>query len=109
MERLSGLDASFLYFETPANHLHVSSVMTFDPSPVPNGYSFAHVKETVADRLHLVSPFRRRLVSVPFNLHHPVWIEDPDFDLDFHVRRVAGPAPGGPEEVEELTSQLPRD
>jgi WS/DGAT/MGAT family acyltransferase len=106
MERLSGLDASFLYFETPANHLHVSSVMTFDPSTVPNGYSFAHIKETVAERLHLVPPFRRRLVSVPFNLHHPVWIEDPDFDLDFHLRRVAVPAPGAHDELVELAGHI---
>jgi diacylglycerol O-acyltransferase len=48
MERLSGLDASLLYFESPANHLHVSSVMTFDPSTVPGGYAFARIKETVA-------------------------------------------------------------
>jgi WS/DGAT/MGAT family acyltransferase len=106
MERLSGLDASFLYFETPANHLHVSSVMTFDPSTVAGGYTFARVQETVADRLHLVPQFRRRLARVPFNLHHPVWIEDPDFDLDFHLRRVAVPAPGGDEELADLAGHI---
>ena len=72
MQRLSGLDASFLYFETPTNHLQVSSIMVFDPSTVPGGYSFDHVKATVASRLHLVPQFRRRLMPVPFNLHHPV-------------------------------------
>lgn len=106
MERLSGLDASFLYFETPSNHLHVSSIMIFDPETVPSGYSFDHVKETVGRRLHLVPPFRRRLAMVPFNLHHPVWIEDPDFDLDFHLRRIAVPAPGGDKELADLAGHI---
>jgi hypothetical protein len=91
MQRLSGLDATFLYFETPTNHLHVSAVMIFDPSTIParaaesgesSGYSFERVKEFIRGRLHLVSQFRQRLARVPLNLHHPVWFEDPDFDLD---------------------------
>src|SRR5437899_4446739 len=106
MERLSGLDATFLYLETPSNHMHVSAVMIFDPSEVPGGYSFEHVKDFITGRLHLVPQFRRRLMPIPFNLHHPVWIEDPDFDLDYHVRRVAVPAPGGQEELDELISQI---
>jgi WS/DGAT/MGAT family acyltransferase len=106
MERLSGLDATFLYFETPANHLHVSAVMIFDPSATPGGYSFERVKEFIRGRLHLVSQFRQRLATVPLNLHHPVWFEDPDFDLDYHVRRIAVPAPGGPEELAELAGDI---
>jgi WS/DGAT/MGAT family acyltransferase len=106
MQRLSGLDASFLYFETPANHLQVSAIMVFDPSTVPGGYSFERVKATVASRLHLVPPFRRRLIPVPFNLHHPIWIEDPDFDLDFHLRRIAAPAPGGPRELADIAGDI---
>ncbi len=106
MERLSGLDASFLYFETPNDHLHVSSIAIYDPSTVPGGYSFNRVKETVAERLHLVPQFRRRLVTVPFNLHHPLWVEDPDFDLDFHVRHIAVPAPGGDPELADLAADI---
>ena len=106
MERLSGLDATFLYLETPANHLHVSAVMIFDPSSVPGGYSFEGVKEFIRGRLHLVPQFRRRLAKVPFNLHHPVWFEDPDFDLDYHVRRIAVPSPGGPEELAALAGDI---
>ena len=56
--------------------------------------------------MHLLPPFRRRLVEVPLGLHHPLWIEDPDFDLDYHVRRVAVPAPGGQDELDELISQI---
>src|SRR4051794_28891263 len=106
MERLSGLDASFLYFETPSMHMHVCATIMFDPSSVKDGYSFENVKEMLRGRLHLVPPFRRRLMAVPFNLHHPVWIEDPDFDLDYHVRRAAVPAPGGPEELAELAGEI---
>lgn len=106
MERLSGLDASFLYFETPTNHMHVAAVMVFDPSTMPGGYSFERVKEFIGGRLHLIPQFRRRLVPVPFNLAHPVWIDDPDFDLDYHVRRIAAPAPGGPQELAELAGDI---
>ncbi len=106
MERLTGLDAGFLYMETPTQHMHTLKIAILDPSTVPGGYRFERVKEVLAERLHLLPPFRRRLVEVPFNLHHPVWIEDPDFDLDFHVRRVAVPAPGGQEELDELISQI---
>jgi WS/DGAT/MGAT family acyltransferase len=106
MERLSGLDASFLYFETPTNHMHVAAVMVFDPSTMPGGYSFERVKEFIAGRLHLIPQFRRRLVPVPFNLAHPIWIEDPNFDLDYHVRRVGAPTPGGPHELADLAGDI---
>ena len=106
MERLSGLDASFLYFETPSMHMHVCATIMFDPSSVKDGYSFENVKETLRGRLHLVPPFRRRLMSVPFNLHHPVWIEDPDFDLDYHLRHIGLPPPGTPEQLGELAGDI---
>ena len=91
MQRLTGLDATFLYLETRNNHMHVASTAVFDPSTVPGGYSFAKVKEVLANRMHLLPSFRRRLVEVPFGIHHPVWIQDPDFDLEYHVRRAALP------------------
>ncbi|MCB0978161.1 MAG: hypothetical protein KDB02_11955, partial [Acidimicrobiales bacterium] len=106
MERLSGLDASFLYLETPTHHMHVAMTMVLDPSTVPGGYSFEKIKEFIAGRIHLVPPFRRRLVQVPFNLAHPVWVEDPDFDLDFHIRRIGCPAPGGRRELGEMAGQI---
>jgi WS/DGAT/MGAT family acyltransferase len=106
MQRLTGLDAVFLYMETPNNHMHVASTGIFDPSTVPEGYSFDKVKELVRDRLPLLPPFRRRLVTIPFELHHPLWIEDPDFDLDYHVRRAALPAPGGQQELAEFAAEV---
>src|SRR5947208_3972320 len=106
MERLTGLDAGFLYMETPTQHMHTLKIAILDPATVPGGYSFQGVKEVLAERLHLLPPFRRRLVEVPFNLHHPVWIEDPDFDLDYHVRRVGVPPPGGRHEMDEVISEI---
>src|SRR5919106_3908668 len=106
MERLTGLDAAFLYIETPSHHMHVSMVSVFDTSTVPGGYSFDKVRAVIEERLPLIPMFRRRLVPVPFNLHHPIWVDDPDFDLDYHVRRIAVPAPGRIEELCELASDF---
>jgi WS/DGAT/MGAT family acyltransferase len=106
VERLSGLDASFLYFETPNQHMHVLAVIEFDPATAPDGYSFQAVKDMIRSRLHLAPPLHRRLARVPFNVHHPVWVEDPDFDLDYHVRRVGCPAPGTKRELAELVDDF---
>jgi diacylglycerol O-acyltransferase len=106
MERLSGMDAFFLYVETPTNHMHVTLCAVVDPAEMPGGYSFEKVREHIRSRLHLVPPFSRRLVPVPLRLHHPLWIEDPDFDLDLHVRRAALPSPGSDIELAQLTEQL---
>jgi WS/DGAT/MGAT family acyltransferase len=106
MQRLTGLDATFLYLETPTAPMHVASVVIFDPSTVEGGFSMDRVKQMYEERLHLAPPFRRRLVSIPFELHHPLWIEDPNFDLDWHVRHIAVPPPGGRKELETLVSHL---
>ena len=106
MQRLTGLDATFLYLETPTMHMHVASTAVFDPSTVPGGYSFEKVRDLVENRLPLLPPFRRRLRTVPFDLHHPLWIEDPDFDLDYHLRRAALPSPGGDQELAEFSAEV---
>jgi WS/DGAT/MGAT family acyltransferase len=106
MERLSGMDATFLYIETPAGHMHVAMVGIYDVSTMPGGYSFDRIKSHIAERLQVVPPFRRRLVEVPFQFHHPVWIEDPNFNLNYHVRRIGCPAPGGRRELGEVAAQI---
>ena len=106
MRRLSGLDAAFLVLETPGIHMHVASVAVFDPSTMEGGYSFERVRQLVEDRLHLLPPFRWRLAEVPFGIHHPLFINDPDFDLEFHVRRAALPAPGGESELRDFVSSV---
>ncbi|HEX4539779.1 MAG TPA: wax ester/triacylglycerol synthase family O-acyltransferase [Acidimicrobiales bacterium] len=106
MERLTGIDAGFLYMETPTLHMHTLKISIVDPTTVPGGYSFARVGEVLGERLHLVPPFRRRLVEVPGGLHHPLWVEDPEFDLAHHLHRAQIAAPGGPRQLGELISDI---
>ena len=106
MERLTGLDATFLYIENPSHLMHVSMVAVFDTSTMPGGYSFEKVKALVERRLPRIPLFRRRLAEVPFRLHHPVWVEDPNFDIDYHVRRMAVPTPGGIRELTDLAGDF---
>jgi diacylglycerol O-acyltransferase len=104
MQRLSGLDAMFFYLETPSSHMHVAGVYELETGDRP--ISFETIRQMVAERLPLAAAFRRRLVEVPFKITHPFWVEDPDFDLDYHVRRAALPAPGGRAELEEFVGQI---
>jgi WS/DGAT/MGAT family acyltransferase len=106
MKRLSGMDASFLYMETANMHMHVGGVFILDPKDVPGGYHFEKVRELLEARLHLLPPFRRRVVKIPFDLHHPLWVEDPEFDLDYHVRRVCLPKPGGRKELANFVAEV---
>src|SRR5262245_48076895 len=105
VERLTGIDASFLYMETPTLHMHTIKVAVLEPSPDVD-YSIGRVKADLRERLHLLPPFRRRVIEVPFGLHHPVWIEDPTFDLDRHVRRAVLPSPGGARELDCMISRV---
>ena len=95
MEQLGGQDASFLYFETPATHMHIGSVALYDQSSAPGGQvRFRDLVDGVRKRLHLAKCFRRRVVEVPLQLDHPYWLEDRHFDLEYHVRHIALPPPG---------------
>src|SRR5699024_453508 len=102
----TGLDAAFLYLENPVHHMHVAMTIVLDPSTVPGGYRFETIKEVIAGRLHLVPPFRRRLLEVTLNLALQVGVDDPDFDIEFHVRRIGCPAPGGRRELGEMAGQI---
>ncbi|MGH9303599.1 MAG: WS/DGAT/MGAT family O-acyltransferase [Acidimicrobiales bacterium] len=104
MQRLSGLDAMFFYIETPSAHMHVTGVYVLEPGK--DGLSFGSVRDLVSRRLPLAGVLRRRIVEVPLRLYHPVWVEDPGFDLDYHLRRAALPAPGGMHELQDLVSEL---
>jgi WS/DGAT/MGAT family acyltransferase len=106
MKRLTGLDAGFLALETPSCPMHVAGLAVYDPSEVPGGWTVDTLVGVIAQRLHLAPPFRQRLVEVPFGLHHPLWIEDPDFHLDHHVHHVAVPPPGTLRELAALASHL---
>ncbi len=105
-ERLTGLDASFLYMETPTLHMHVAITAVFDPATVPGGYSFRRIRQLISDRIPLLPVFQRRLVEVPMRLGHPVWVDDPEFDIDNHLRRAALPSPGGMRELADFTADV---
>jgi WS/DGAT/MGAT family acyltransferase len=101
-ERLPGVDAGFLYMETPTQHMHTLKIAFLDVSTIRGGYTYDAFERGLAARLHLLPPFRRRLQHVPLQLHHPVWAEDRELDLREHLHRVVVPAPGGQREVEAV-------
>jgi WS/DGAT/MGAT family acyltransferase len=105
MKQLTGLDATFLYMETPSSFGHVSGLGIYRRPGDPDYHPYEAFKAQVESRLHLLDPFRRRLVEVPLGLDHPYWINDPDFDIDFHVRHIAIPPPG---DLEQLAAQVAR-
>ncbi len=105
-ERLTPLDASFLYLERPPMHMHVAALSVFDPATRPDGrLPFEDVVAQLAARIHLVPRLRQKVRMVPGNLALPVWVDDPRFDLDLHLRRVALPAPGGRRELADLVGR----
>ncbi len=106
MKQLSGVDVSFLNMETNSVFGHVASVTIFDPEGAPGGAGVEATKQVILERIDELAPFRRRLVEVPLGLDLPYWIEDPDFDIDFHVRHHAVPAPGTPEQLAEVVCRI---
>ncbi|MBS0316452.1 MAG: wax ester/triacylglycerol synthase family O-acyltransferase [Proteobacteria bacterium] len=106
MDHLSITDASFLHLETPETPMHVGSLMLFE---LPKGYRgdyYEDVKKVIGERMHLVTLFHRKLAQMPFELADPVWIEDDDIDLDYHVRHVTLRKPGTMEQLEQLVARL---
>lgn len=106
MKRMSGVDAAFLYGETPAWHMHVSAVLLVDPTGLPDGFSTERFTRRISQRLHLAPQFRWKLVEVPLGIDRPGWVEDPDFDINYHVRHIGVPPPGGPEQLGNLIGDL---
>src|SRR4051794_24216479 len=102
LDRLSGLDASFLAFERQGAHMHVGSLLLFE-GPVP---SYDELLAHVETRLHLVPRYRQRLAFPPLGAGQPRWVDDPHFNLRYHVRHSALPEPGGDEELRQLAGRL---
>ena len=101
------LDASFLYFETPSMHMHVAMTAIFDPSTMPGGYEL-RPDQGVHRRRGSTSCRRSGAASSRCRsaCNHPLWVEDPDFDLDYHIRRIGAPSPGGHHELAEVAAQI---
>jgi diacylglycerol O-acyltransferase / wax synthase len=106
MRQLTGLDTMFLNLEQPGQPLHVASIIMIDPQTAEDGFGFETVMDVYRNRLHLLPPFRWRLVTTPLGLDHPYWIDDPDFDLEYHVRRIAVPAPGDDRTLADIVARI---
>ena len=115
MQRFTGQDASFLYMETPSVHMHTLKVVVLDlPAEIPYGDVFELARASMESKLHLVPRLRLRAVEVPGGLHHPLWVNDPNFDIGRHLYRKKIAEPGGPREMDQAIAeiasiQLPRD
>jgi len=106
MDQLSGIDASFLHLETPETPMHIGSLMLFE---LPEGYKgdyYEDVKALLGKRLHLSALLNRKLAQMPFQLAEPVWIEDDQIELEYHVRSATLRRPGTMAQLEELVARL---
>jgi len=101
-DRLTGLDASFLHLERDSAHMHVGSTLIFEGEPPP----YDELVETIERRLHLVPRYRQRLAFVPMQQGRPVWVDDPHFNIRYHVRHTALPRPGTETELKRLSGRL---
>lgn len=106
MRRLNGIDALMLYLDSGSAYNHTLKISVLDPSTDPGGWSWPKARRMFEERVHLLPVFRLRYLPTPLGLHHPIWVEDPDFDLDAHVRRVMCPAPGGMAEFCTLVEEV---
>jgi diacylglycerol O-acyltransferase / wax synthase len=95
MQQLQGMDASFVALEQRNTPMHIGSILIYDPSTAPGGFvRFKDILSFYESRMRLSKTMRQRLVKVPLAIDYPYWIEDPEFDLEYHVRHVALPKPG---------------
>src|SRR4051794_14203402 len=107
MRQLTSLDAQFLAMESPRTYGHVGGLAILDPATAPGGRLTADgLCRLVGERIHMMPPFRWRLVDVPFGLDHPYWVEDPNFDLDFHIRDTGAPPPGDDAALAEQVARI---
>src|SRR5664279_3414192 len=106
MHQLTGLDAAFLALETPVSTGHVGGVCALDPAGAPAPLDLARLTDVLAQRLPLVPVMRRRLLEVPFGLDQPYWVDDEDFDIEYHIREIALPRPGSDAQLAEKVSRL---
>ena len=108
MRRLAGEDTQFIFQETRVQHQHTMKIVVVDPEGAHVPLDYESFREGVRISIPVAEPFRWRLVKVPFRLGHPWWIEEPELDIDYHVRRATAPAPGGRRELAEVISMIAR-
>jgi diacylglycerol O-acyltransferase / wax synthase len=106
VKRLNGMDAMLLYSETPNLHTHTLKVAVVNGAGYGGDFTFEVFRRTLLGRLHLLDPLRYKLIDIPWRLHHPMWLENCEVELDYHLRRVRVPAPGGRRELDEVVGKV---
>jgi len=106
VEQLGGLDAAFLYGETPTMHLHVCGLLILDPSTMASGYTYDAIRSLLFERLPKIPSVRQKLAKTPFNLVRPYWIDDPDLDMDRHIHRVMLEAHGDEQSLANVVGDI---
>ena len=107
VEQLTAMDAAFLYAESSRTPMHIGSILIYDQSTAPGGkVRFKEIIKFVEDRLHLAKTFRQKILKVPLGVDHPYWVDDDDFDIEYHIRHFALPHPGDWRQLCILASRL---
>jgi WS/DGAT/MGAT family acyltransferase len=106
VDRLTGIDASFLYFETRTQLLHVCGLIVLDTTSMPEPYSFERLRERMGETVGRNPQFRKRLHNPLLNVDHPVWVDDHDFDIENHVRRTTVPSPGTRDQLADVCADI---
>ena len=106
MDHLSGLDATFLYMETPETPMHVGGLNIFELPPGYSGEFVDDVRAHITKRMHLSPIFQRKLVNMPFEMANPIWVADDDLDLEYHIRSTVLPKPGSRAQLDKLVGRL---
>ncbi|HFB99803.1 MAG TPA: wax ester/triacylglycerol synthase family O-acyltransferase, partial [Phaeodactylibacter sp.] len=101
LKAISGLDATFLYIDSPTSPMHVGSVAVIE-----GNLEFETFRKIIQSRIHMIPKFRKRLVYVPLSIDYPYWVDDPNFDIDLHLQHIALPKPGGWKELRKTASQI---
>lgn len=105
MKRLNGVDAMMLYSETPEIHMHTLKIGVIDVSTL-EGYDLDLFRKLAKSRLHALAPLRYQLIDIPLKFHHPMWVQNAEIDLDYHIRRATVAAPGGRRELDQLIGEI---
>jgi diacylglycerol O-acyltransferase len=109
VKRLGGWDATFIYSDTANVPTHTMKIALLDISALGGKFTFDVFRRAIARRLPALDPLRYQLVDIPLKLHHPMWLEDCDVDIDYHVRRAVVPHPGGRRELDDLIAEAARE
>lgn len=101
LESVTGMDATFLYGETPTSPMHVGSV-----SVIEGSLEFETFRNVIASRIHQIPKLRKRLMTIPFRIDYPYWVDDPHFNIDMHLHHVALPKPGAWKQLRKMASKI---